>query len=751
MKRNPRIDKFLHLTNRILENENTKGDYQSLKTAAVLVDMMIRTAVITVDKEGEVVLDHRKGMECMHQRGGRIRQHAYDVGLHLLLHEDRKQVDVKKITNDVARSAKMNEQMPVQANDDVDDDDNDAEEEASNEQKEEDAKLGLERALFIDRIVTHKRQKNLLRLHEKVFKYTDSSFHQMEASLARHVPMVVMPRKWASPVNGGYLQYPSVLVRPVGSEIQKKAVKSSRKEMNQLYDCVSVLGMTPWVINKEILQVVEELWNKGGGLAEVPSRSDLQLPDASMKEEKGDAAYYRACAKTKQLNYDRHGLRCTFQYKLEIANTFKQFDQFYFPHNLDFRGRAYPIPPHFNHIGPDLDRGLLKFSVKKPLGHRGLFWMKVHLANLFGNNKISFLDRAAWTEAHLPQAMDSAENPLNGSRWWAGADDPWQALATCMELKEVLGVPQSKRHMFMSGLPIHMDGSCNGLQHYAALGGDIDGGTQVNLVPGSAPRDVYTAVSNIVARRVAEDAEQGHEIALILNGKVERKIVKQTVMTSVYGVTYVGARQQIQNALEDRVKLEEDQYWKCSSYLARLTFESIRELFSGARDIMDWLGTCAYLIAKSGRPVRWTTPLHLPVVQPYRQTRRAEFRTALQVVKMIESSDSFPINSRKQRSAFPPNYVHSLDSTHMMMTAMAMHNAGLTFAAVHDSFWTHACDIDRMNIILRNEFKSLHEQSLLDNLRQEFELRYPDVIFPPLPKRGELDLTNVLHSPYFFH
>ena len=74
---------------------------------------------------------------------------------------------------------------------------------------------------------------------------------------------------------------------------------------------------------------------------------------------------------------------------------------------------------------------------------------------------------------------------------------------------------------------------------------------------------------------------------------------------------------------------------------------------------------------------------------------------------MIESSDSFPINTRKQRSAFPPNYVHSLDSTHMMMTAMAMHNAGLTFAAVHDSFWTHACDIDRMNIILRNEFKCM--------------------------------------------
>jgi DNA-directed RNA polymerase len=28
----------------------------------------------------------------------------------------------------------------------------------------------------------------------------------------------------------------------------------------------------------------------------------------------------------------------------------------YFPHNLDFRGRAYPIPPHLNHMGSDMSR-----------------------------------------------------------------------------------------------------------------------------------------------------------------------------------------------------------------------------------------------------------------------------------------------------------------------------------------------------------------------------------------------------------
>lgn len=36
-----------------------------------------------------------------------------------------------------------------------------------------------------------------------------------------------------------------------------------------------------------------------------------------------------------------------------------------------------------------------------------------------------------------------------------------------------------------------------------------------------------------------------------MKGKVDRKIVKQTVMTTVYGVTLIGARDQIRNRLHE--------------------------------------------------------------------------------------------------------------------------------------------------------------------------------------------------------
>lgn len=37
---------------------------------------------------------------------------------------------------------------------------------------------------------------------------------------------------------------------------------------------------------------------------------------------------------------------------------------------------------------------------------------------------------------------------------------------------------------------------------------------------------------------------------------------------------------------------------------------------------------------------------------------------------MANSLDDQPVQKSKQKSAFPPNYVHSIDSTHMMLTAL---------------------------------------------------------------------------------
>ena len=49
---------------------------------------------------------------------------------------------------------------------------------------------------------------------------------------------------------------------------------------------------------------------------------------------------------------------------------------------------------------------------------------------------------------------------------------------------------------------MHQDGSCNGLQHYAALGGDGAGAAAVNLAPRARPQDVYSEVAALVSVRI---------------------------------------------------------------------------------------------------------------------------------------------------------------------------------------------------------------------------------------------------------
>lgn len=65
-------------------------------------------------------------------------------------------------------------------------------------------------------------------------------------------------------------------------------------------------------------------------------------------------------------------------YEFYVIFIFKFRDRiFWLPHNMDFRGRVYPCPPHLNHLGSDMARSLLCFAKGKPLGQNGLDWLKV--------------------------------------------------------------------------------------------------------------------------------------------------------------------------------------------------------------------------------------------------------------------------------------------------------------------------------------------------------------------------------------
>lgn len=253
------------------------------------------------------------------------------------------------------------------------------------------------------------------------------------------------------------------------------------------------------------------------------------------------------CALKLFITKDLRSLRCSALLKLNQSEQFKDFDKIHFPYNVDFRGRAYPVPPHLSNIGSDLCRGMLTFAEAKPLGSRGLYWLKVHLANLAGNDKISFDERAQFTEDNMDNVRACVNDPFGENRWWMSLDDPFQAKATCHEL--IKAIDSGSPETYECSLPVHMDGSCNGLQHYAALGRDVIGGKAVNLCASDKPQDVYSGVMEEVIRRVAEEADRlididesnpdkltknerkalaEHRAAILVNGLIDRGVVKRT-------------------------------------------------------------------------------------------------------------------------------------------------------------------------------------------------------------------------------
>ena len=61
----------------------------------------------------------------------------------------------------------------------------------------------------------------------------------------------------------------------------------------------------------------------------------------------------------------------------------------------------------------------------------------------------------------------------------------------------------------------------------------------------------------------------------------------------------------------------------------------------------------------------------LPCIQPYKQLTETDvIRTHSVGVTIVSNFDKQPVNRKKQGSAFPPNYIHSLDSCHMMLVCL---------------------------------------------------------------------------------
>jgi DNA-directed RNA polymerase len=588
---------------------------------------------------------------------------------------------------------------------------------------------------------------------------------RLEGERPVNVPMIHPPQRWTNPTTGGYLtqRLKKDLVRSVGQTTRDEVFSV---DMPAVYDAVNRIQATRWAINVPVLDVLEEAHKSDGGLAGLPEMEPQELPerpaiiDRKLNPDKMPPDMKAAFTEWKMRARDVHeynaklkSKRVALLTKLDIARDLRDREVIYFPHSLDFRGRVYSMTAELSPQGDDIAKSLIHFADGKPLGESGGFWLAVHIANLFGIDKVSFEERVDWVVKHCDQLMDSAMNPLDGARFWATADDPWCALAACFEWTGF----QVEGPEYMSHLPIAMDGSCSGIQHFSAMLRDEEGGKAVNLRPSDAPTDIYTEVLNVTKDLLAKNPEP---LAKVWMDKVDRKIVKRPCMTFAYSVTSIGIRDQIASEMRKKTDgqyLPGHENWQSAAFLAPVVEEAIRTVVDRAAEAMDWLKELSGHLSAEQIPTSWVTPLGFPVVQPYRKAKGKLFKVWFQGqrVRLTLRVESREVDKRKHSLSVAPNFVHSLDATHLMMVVnrLAEEQVTKSFAMIHDSFGVHACDVDELHHIIRDEFINLYDEDVLTETYRSTLLalpgdKWPDVPVPP--EAGELDLEEVRDADFFF-
>ena len=625
---------------------------------------------------------------------------------------------------------------------------------------------------------------------------------RMIANAVRYMPTIIPPRHWTDPHDGGYYGESMLGTQLIRLKVQTKTKflkaynrKLSAIDLGVVYDALNAMQDTPFVINKFILQTLKEIYASGGELGGVPRtepyptlpRLPEDAPEEQVKEHKKKAV---GIYKQEEARKSK-ALRCLLA--LKVAEKFSEYEKIYFPWNVDYRGRCYPIPTALSPQGDDIQKSLLLFANPSPLAEGDDKWMAIHGANLAGNDKISFDERVKWVMDNTTNIIASAADPL-GYTWWyevSKGDYPMEFLSFCHEWKRLHDYKAENNGSvkdFMSNLPLAFDGTCSGLQHFSALLRDEVGGFAVNLVPSDKVQDIYSIVADKVNVQLLKDTQTGTEderkekdgivsykygtktlsqnwVAFdrIKFGKdgITRKVCKRSVMTLAYGSKQYGFKENLLTDIIHPYVLDHPDNNpflnpnQAAVYMAKLIWDAVATTVVKAVEGMEWLQKVAGLITESGEVVSWTTPNGFLVQQNYMKMRSEviKLRFGGSQVRFYNQEETDEIDTRRQRNGIAPNFIHSMDASHLQRVVCAESAKGnKNFMMIHDSFGTDAAHAGSLYKTIREEFVGLYkDQNHLENFLDSVSYLIDDLdAVPEIPKFGKLDLELVKQSDFCF-
>lgn len=640
---------------------------------------------------------------------------------------------------------------------------------------------------FEDVYMKNKHLKYLIPANQLV-AWMEQTNAKLELLQPFFLPMICKPKEWTSVLDGGYISPYLKRNKLVKNNSKEYLQKLETMEMPIVYEAINHLQNTEWQINRRLLDTVNKLWEEGRAVAELPDREDEPLipypyPELN-KEDAKTPEQIEVIKKWKRDTYEIHkrnvakrSNRILVSQILRIANQFQRYDKIYFPHQMDFRGRLYPIPVLLQPQGTDLAKGLLHFTRGKPVDKNSVKWLEIHGANVYGYDKESYEERVRWTREHSSEIQSYAQNPLQ-DRGWAEADKPFQFLAFCFEYDDYLNNPNS----FTSHIPIQLDGTCNGLQHYSALLRDEVGGRAVNLINSQKPSDIYAKVAERLEEKLNEtinisntsndmssnalDVHTGSFATHWLELGINRKLTKRPVMVLPYGGTLLSCREYIGEYLTDNYSpnflwkhfgtgnTPNECIFQVSTWLSKYLWGAINDTLKAATVGMAYLRKVARVVTKEKHFLEWLTPAGLLVRQAYKSRKKKMIRTELygSIIKTTVNIDQESLDVQRQLNGICPNFIHSLDASCLMLYLLKCKKAGIdAFMTVHDCYGTWASDTDTSAKLLREAFVEVYKQPILENFTEDITKDIENTELPKLPEKGKLDIEEVLKSDYFFN
>ncbi|HRV01150.1 MAG TPA: hypothetical protein P5539_05605 [Mesotoga sp.] len=551
---------------------------------------------------------------------------------------------------------------------------------------------------------------------------------------------------------------------------------------------LNVLRAQAWQLNDNVLRVLmanppETSMNlvDEDGVIHVYhfDKSQNKLPDTELKHLDGTPFLGNKDAKLQRM------MSKMFEYNQVVAKAQMVQENggvFYQEVSCDYRGRVYYAEPFLEFQGSDIARSLFLFNDKKLVGEEGAFWLYVHAANSYNESytidqlkglkwtttnyvkhlksegldtisvdKMSIKDRYNWTKENYSRFLSQGK-PIFCSE----AEKPYAFLAVMYEIAGYLEDPTS----YMSGLPIPIDGSNNGWQHLAAMSKDKQAGALVSLVPAPLQNDFYVAVAKDLVK-LMPDWFEDRQIPM---KHIRKGIAKRGSMTRAYsaGKTRI-AKNMYDDCHVEGFTVKYNISEADCELLADNLIKAINQVCAGPLKTTKYLQKIAEHELNSGRKViEWMTPSGFPVVyKAYLQHERKQRGTIrgikgnkdgriMHVVRVDvltkDTHEKVPCR-RSFASGISPNFVHSMDAAHMANTINAF---GGTFAAVHDSFATHACDVKLLQDVTKMTFVAQYDVPNFFDYIQDQVMQHQDTFTVAQPPLGRLNINDVMDSEYFF-